>query len=89
MNAILLAFYAISVIAQRTTCVVQPLRNGSDDAPAIIDAFDKCGHGGHVVFLNTTYNVKSVMNTTGLYDCQIDLHGTLLVSRDSTLQNFC
>jgi hypothetical protein len=63
------------------TCVVNPGGNSSvDDAPAIIDAFSKCGHDGKVVFLNQTYHVNSVMNTTGLQNCQVDLQGTLLVS---------
>jgi galacturan 1,4-alpha-galacturonidase len=63
------------------TCVVTPSGNASiDDAPAIVDAFSKCGHNGRVVFLNETYYVNSVMNTTGLRNCDIDLKGTLLVS---------
>lgn len=66
--------------SHRRTCVVQPGgSNLTDDAPAILDAFDSCGHGGKVVFLNTTYHVNSVMDTTGLDDCEIDLYGTLLV----------
>jgi hypothetical protein len=61
--------------------LVQPSGNASvDDAPAILEAFKTCGYGGRVVFLNTTYHVNSVMNTTGLKDCQVDLRGTLLVS---------
>ena len=32
-----------------------------------------------MVFLNETYYVNSVMNTTGLCDCEVDLYGTLLV----------
>ena len=64
----------------KKTCVVKP--GGSietDDAPAIVEAFDRCGHGGRVVFLNTTYHVNSVLDTTDLEDCDIDLHGTMLV----------
>lgn len=62
------------------TCVVKPSGNASiDDAPAIIDAFDKCGHNGKVVFLNETYHINTVMNTTGLKNCEVDLQGTLLV----------
>lgn len=63
------------------TCIVQPSGNASiDDAPAIIDAFDKCGHNGRVVFLNETYYINSIMNTTGLKNCDVDLKGTLFVS---------
>ena len=64
----------------KITCIVEPCRNGSDDAPRIIEAFEKCGNNGKVVFLNETYHIESVMNTTGLKNCEIDLKGTLLVS---------
>jgi hypothetical protein len=65
---------------QRSTCVVPAKNNGSDDTPAILDAFEKCGHEGHIIFQNTTYYVDQVMDITGLSDCQIDIYGTLLVS---------
>lgn len=64
----------------RPVCTVLRSATGGDDAPTIIEAFRKCGRGGTVVFGNGTYHVNSVMNTTGLSDCQIELHGTLLVS---------
>ena len=67
----------------RKTCTVKTYSNGTDDAPAILAAFKECGKGGNVVFLNETYYVNSVMNTTGLCDCEIDLHGTLLVGNES------
>ncbi|KAJ5642881.1 uncharacterized protein N7484_005388 [Penicillium longicatenatum] len=51
-----------------------------DDTPAILDAFSKCGRGGKIIFTNTTYHIQSVMNTTGLQDCEVDLQGTLLWS---------
>lgn len=53
--------------------------NATDDAPAIIEAFENCGRGGTVRFENTTYYVNSVMNISGLQDCTIDLQGTLVV----------
>lgn len=64
-------------------CIVQPRPNGTDSAPAIIEAFSKCGHNegsnrGRVIFLNETYTVKSVLNTTGLSNVDVELHGTLL-----------
>lgn len=65
------------------TCIVQPGPNGTDSAPAIIRAFEECGHNNddssraRVVFLNETYVVRSVMNTTGLRDVDVDLRGTL------------
>lgn len=66
-----------------TVCTVAPQPNGTDSAPAIIAAFEECGHNtadarGKVVFLNETYNVKSIMNTTGLSHVDVDLRGTLL-----------
>src|ERR1700733_14485449 len=64
----------------RKTCVVKGSgTNSTDDAPAIIKAFKKCGHNGRVVFQPTTYYVNSVMNITWLDDVEIDLQGTLLV----------
>lgn len=70
-------------VIQDNACVVQPGPNGTDSAPAIIEAFRNCGHNdgatrGKVVFLNETYTVKSVMNTTGLRNVDVDLQGTLL-----------
>ncbi|KAK6063403.1 Alpha-L-rhamnosidase rgxB 3 [Seiridium cupressi] len=61
-------------------CIVEPGPNGTDSAPAIIDAFQRCGHNdeftrGKPVFQNTKYTVKSLLNTTGLSDIDIDLHG--------------
>lgn len=64
----------------RKTCTVHPAGSESvDDATAVLEAFHECGHGGRVVFSNATYHINSVMNTTGLKDCQVDLYGTLLV----------
>lgn len=61
-------------------CIVPAAGNSSiDDAPAVLKAFDQCGHGGKILFQNTTYHINSVMNTTGLKDCEVDLRGTLLV----------
>jgi hypothetical protein len=60
-------------------CTVKPNLNGSDDTPAILQAFDSCGKNGHIVFINETYYVNTVMNTTGLENVDIDLYGTLLV----------
>lgn len=68
-----------SALAPRATCTVQPSLNGTDDAPAILSAFKTCGKDGTVVFLNHTYTINSIMNTTGLSNCNIDIYGTLLV----------
>ncbi|KAH7104631.1 pectin lyase fold/virulence factor [Auriculariales sp. MPI-PUGE-AT-0066] len=62
----------------RKLCTVTPDPNGGDDAPAIVQAFSDCNNGGTVEFTNTTYNIKTVMNTTSLSDVIVDLKGTLL-----------
>jgi hypothetical protein len=73
---------------QKKTCVVKASgTNTTDDAPAILKAFEKCGHGGMIEFQNTTYYVNSVMNTTGLRDCTIDLKGTLIVCQNILLMS--
>lgn len=66
----------------RKTCEIKSGgTNATDDAPAIIEAFEECGRGGVVRFLpNTTYYVNSIMNISWLDDVDIDVQGTLLVS---------
>jgi galacturan 1,4-alpha-galacturonidase len=71
------------VTVSERVCIVEPCANGGDSAPAIIEAFEKCGHNeepsrGKVVFRNETYNIHSVMNTTGLKNVDVDLNGLLL-----------
>ncbi|KAJ5710451.1 hypothetical protein N7488_004607 [Penicillium malachiteum] len=67
------------------TCVIPASGSETiDDAPAIVKAFEECGKGGKIIFENTTYHVNSVMKTTGLQDCEVDLHGTLLWSENIT-----
>lgn len=56
-----------------------------DDAPAVLEAFRECGGGGKILFQNTTYHINSVMNTTGLENCEIDLRGTLLVNQSGRI----
>lgn len=67
-----------NVHTRPNVCAVVPPADGSDAAPAIVEAFERCGHNGKVVFENTTYNVDSVMNITGLSNVEVDLKGTLL-----------
>ncbi|TGO66604.1 hypothetical protein BOTNAR_0058g00260 [Botryotinia narcissicola] len=74
----------LSALIPRATCTVQPSLNGTDDAPAILSAFKTCGKDGTVVFLNHTYTINSIMNTTGLSNCNIDIYGTLLWSTNIT-----
>ncbi|KAL4925422.1 pectin lyase fold/virulence factor [Aspergillus undulatus] len=70
-------------ISPQKTCIVPASgTNETDDAPAIISAFKRCGRGGRVVFEPTTYYVNSVMNTSWLDDVDIELHGNLLWSTD-------
>ncbi|KAJ5169249.1 uncharacterized protein N7482_004843 [Penicillium canariense] len=72
---------AALVRAPSKVCTVPAAGSESiDDTPAVLRAFDECGHGGKIVFQNTTYHINSVMNTTGLENCEIDLRGTLLWS---------
>ncbi|RDW59415.1 glycoside hydrolase family 28 protein [Coleophoma cylindrospora] len=75
--------YAPAQSTNGAICIVEPQANGTDSAPAIIDAFNRCGYNngsdrGLIMFRNETYHVKSVMNTTGLRNVDIDLQGTLL-----------
>ncbi|KAL4884225.1 exopolygalacturonase B [Aspergillus karnatakaensis] len=65
-------------------CVVKAQNDGTDDAPAIRQAFDICGHNGNVIFENTTYHINSPLTTTDLFDCRVDIFGTLLWSNDTS-----
>lgn len=67
-----------TVYKSGSICTVIPSADGSDDAPAIISAFEQCGQDGSVLFLNKTYHIESVMKTTGLNNVTVDLQGTLL-----------
>jgi hypothetical protein len=83
MKFLVIAALFSTVVAGLSTskvCVVPAAGNSSiDDTPAVLKAFDQCGHGGKILFENTTYHINSVMKTTGLKDVEIDLKGTLLV----------
>ncbi|KAI3544722.1 polygalacturonase [Colletotrichum filicis] len=67
-----------------TRCVVPANGNGSDDAPAILAAFDKCKTDGHIIFENVTYHIGQVMKTVDLNNVKIDIKGTLLWSKNTT-----
>ncbi len=54
-----------------------------DDTPQILEAFKQCGHEGRIVFTEGTYNIRQVMNTTGLRNVDIDLLGTFVWSGDN------
>ncbi|KAF2720934.1 glycoside hydrolase family 28 protein [Polychaeton citri CBS 116435] len=64
-------------------CTVEASNDpNGDDTPSILKAFDDCRRDGHIIFENTTYYVRSVMNTTGLQDVDVEIRGTLLWSTD-------
>lgn len=74
-----LASFIVSAYA--LNCIVPASgTNATDDAPAIVQAFETCGQGGTITFSpDTTYYVNTVMNVTA-QDAVIDIHGTLVVS---------
>ncbi|OJI99083.1 hypothetical protein ASPVEDRAFT_187031 [Aspergillus versicolor CBS 583.65] len=75
--------FAAAAIPPRQTCIVPASgTNKTDDAPAIISAFKRCGRGGKVVFQPTTYYVNSAMNISWLRDVDVDIQGKLLWSTD-------
>lgn len=84
--AVAASYGATAAPRDSNVCVVEPGADGSDSAPAILEAFERCGHNaegdagqrGKVVFKNETYHIQSVMNTTGLCNVDVDLQGTLL-----------
>lgn len=63
-------------------CVIPANNNGTDDSPAIIAAFSECRRDSEIIFKNTTYNIAQVMNITDLDNVKIEVHGTLLWSKD-------
>jgi hypothetical protein len=71
---------AYSPSSPEHTCVIPALKDGRDDAPAIREAFDKCGKNGKVVFQkDTTYSVQTALQLHNLKNVQVDLLGTLEV----------
>lgn len=53
--------------ARNKTCVVPSAGDGSDDGPAILEAFKSCSPGGSVVMsANTTYTVGTALDLTFL-----------------------
>ncbi|ETS81570.1 hypothetical protein PFICI_06572 [Pestalotiopsis fici W106-1] len=66
------------------TCTIEANGDGSDDAPAIRDAFTECQSNARIVFQNTTYYINSPLNTTTLSNVDIDIYGYLLWSNDTS-----
>jgi galacturan 1,4-alpha-galacturonidase len=63
-------------------CTVKAAPTGKDSAPAIRDAFKRCGkastgHRNRILFTNTTYTISTVLDTTNLNNVDIELRGTL------------
>lgn len=63
-------------------CVIPANNDGTDDSPAIVTVFSECRQDSEIIFQNTTYNIAKVMNLTGLDNVKIEIHGTLLWSKD-------
>jgi hypothetical protein len=75
------------VINNGTTCYVYPeslTHSGQpvDDTPSILQAFELCGTNGTVILTDHTFHVEQVMNTTNLLNCNVELHGEMIWSRN-------
>lgn len=70
-----------SRLERRAECVVPANEDGSDDTPAILEAFHTCRSHGRIVFQNTTYHINQIMKTVGLVETDIHIYGTLLVCK--------
>ncbi|CAG8974670.1 hypothetical protein HYALB_00006404 [Hymenoscyphus albidus] len=75
------------ILAQEYTCPVAAAQDPSiDDVPSILHAFEDCNQhaGGRAIFTNTTYHINSILDTQGLRDITIEIHGRLLWSPNTT-----
>lgn len=64
------------------TCMVLPSGNGTDDVPAIVQAFQQCGQGGTVVFPEgNTYAIATRLNPV-VNNVTIEWHGVWEFSTD-------
>lgn len=54
-----------------------------DDTPQIVAAFKQCGKDGTIIFTEGTFNIRQVMNTTDLSNCEIEIHGKFVWSADN------
>lgn len=81
---------SFSDVHGRPTCIVHPGKNNStDDVPAILEAFERCGHGGDIVFpANETYHINSRLNPV-VNDVSIDWKGEWLVGLLIPIQAEC
>lgn len=71
-----LTLLALAKTAFAATCTVNAIGNGTDDAPAILKAFEKCGKHGSIVLPSKNYTIAQPI-TTHLENATFDLHGYL------------
>lgn len=83
MHALYTLFLLFSLVAlvRGRTCTVHAIGNGTDDAPAILAAFEKCGRGGQIVLPSENYTIAQPM-TTHMEHARLDLHGYLSFTPD-------
>ncbi|KAI9167912.1 Alpha-L-rhamnosidase rgxB [Paramyrothecium foliicola] len=55
------------------TCTIPAQGNGSDDSPAITEAFEKCGCNSKIVFQNTTYHIHTALSFKHLNNWSTDI----------------
>lgn len=74
-----------AVVKNGSTCTVTPLNTGttSDDTPQVLSAFQQCGKNGAINFTEGTYNIRQIMNTTDLSNCDISIYGKFVWSADN------
>ncbi|KIW77231.1 hypothetical protein Z517_09677 [Fonsecaea pedrosoi CBS 271.37] len=73
------------VVNNGTACYVYPeslthFGEPVDDTPSILQAFELCGTNGSVILTENTFHINQVMNTTGLVNCDVELHGEMIWS---------
>lgn len=63
------------------TCIVEAAGNGQDDAPAVIEAFQRCGKNGKVIFKDTTCTSLSALLIWSYLEVVLATTSRLLVNR--------
>lgn len=85
---VFVAFASNTVLAKpnRHKCTVKALGDGQNDVPDILAAFEKCNHGGTVVFPESeNYWIAETLNPV-LKDVHIDWKGNWTVRTILRLQ---
>ena len=70
-----------------STCTIRPSLPEVDDAIAIRQAFEVCKSDSKIVFIAETYNISSVMITTGLKNVQVEMPAYLQVRINSRVSS--